>query len=319
MRGSDVLAALQRIPEVVICEILSGDFDIMVRLEAASLERARGIGRTSPRRPSYGTRSPRSPCPTSSTARAEGGALRKRSERRRCLFPGRQPALDREVHHVGPRVTRADSITDQPVPPGSATAPPGSSGTGATSRTGSEGREPEPGSTKKVMGAKGVLPLLHRAMAASAPHGLLLTACCGGPVLPMAGIRAACRREGRASRSPACADGSASHSRSGHRDPEPGAALEREGVGVLSDRPSGLPGLAGRQAGRRRWGRGPCASAKPGLRCTMTGPFTGTPPAQAAWAEAGSRVSRSVDEPGHARVEPSGRGWRYLVRSDLFG
>ncbi|WP_234329839.1 Lrp/AsnC ligand binding domain-containing protein [Streptomyces viridochromogenes] len=32
-----------RIPEVVICEILSGDFDIVVRLEAASLERVRGI------------------------------------------------------------------------------------------------------------------------------------------------------------------------------------------------------------------------------------------------------------------------------------
>lgn len=43
MRGRDVLAALKRIPEVVICEILSGDFDIMVRLEAASLERVRDI------------------------------------------------------------------------------------------------------------------------------------------------------------------------------------------------------------------------------------------------------------------------------------
>jgi len=43
MRGGDVLAALKRIPEVVICEILSGDFDIMVRLEAASLERVRAI------------------------------------------------------------------------------------------------------------------------------------------------------------------------------------------------------------------------------------------------------------------------------------
>ena len=43
MRGGDVLAALKRIPEVVICEILSGDFDIMVRLEAASLERIRSI------------------------------------------------------------------------------------------------------------------------------------------------------------------------------------------------------------------------------------------------------------------------------------
>ena len=43
MRGGEVLAALKRIPEVVICEILSGDFDIMVRLEAASLERVRSI------------------------------------------------------------------------------------------------------------------------------------------------------------------------------------------------------------------------------------------------------------------------------------
>ena len=43
MRGGDVLAALKRIPELVICEILSGDFDIMVRLEAASLERIRVI------------------------------------------------------------------------------------------------------------------------------------------------------------------------------------------------------------------------------------------------------------------------------------
>ncbi|WP_308297210.1 MULTISPECIES: Lrp/AsnC ligand binding domain-containing protein [unclassified Streptomyces] len=32
-----------RIPEVVIRDILSGDFDIVVRLEAASLERVRGI------------------------------------------------------------------------------------------------------------------------------------------------------------------------------------------------------------------------------------------------------------------------------------
>lgn len=43
MRGGDVLAAITRIPEVVLCEILSGDFDIMVRLEAPSLERVRAI------------------------------------------------------------------------------------------------------------------------------------------------------------------------------------------------------------------------------------------------------------------------------------
>lgn len=43
MRGGDVLAAITRIPEVAICEILSGEFDIMVRLEAPSLERLRAI------------------------------------------------------------------------------------------------------------------------------------------------------------------------------------------------------------------------------------------------------------------------------------
>ncbi|EEP74765.1 AsnC family transcriptional regulator [Micromonospora sp. ATCC 39149] len=43
MRGGDVLAALTRIPEVTICEVLSGDFDIMVRLEARSLDRIQDI------------------------------------------------------------------------------------------------------------------------------------------------------------------------------------------------------------------------------------------------------------------------------------
>ncbi|MEU5096192.1 Lrp/AsnC family transcriptional regulator [Streptomyces sp. NPDC020996] len=43
MRGGDVLAALKSIPEVVICDVLSGEFDLMVRIEAASLERVRGI------------------------------------------------------------------------------------------------------------------------------------------------------------------------------------------------------------------------------------------------------------------------------------
>ncbi|MET8945112.1 Lrp/AsnC family transcriptional regulator [Streptomyces sp. NPDC004542] len=43
MRGGDVLAALKGIPEVVICDVLSGEFDLMVRIEAASLERVRGI------------------------------------------------------------------------------------------------------------------------------------------------------------------------------------------------------------------------------------------------------------------------------------
>ena len=43
LRGGDVLAVLKRIPEVVICEILSGDFDIIVRLEAPSLQRIRAV------------------------------------------------------------------------------------------------------------------------------------------------------------------------------------------------------------------------------------------------------------------------------------
>ncbi|MFG6192683.1 Lrp/AsnC family transcriptional regulator [Nonomuraea sp. JJY05] len=43
MRGGDVLAALKRIPEVVICDVLSGEFDLMVRVEAATLERVKGI------------------------------------------------------------------------------------------------------------------------------------------------------------------------------------------------------------------------------------------------------------------------------------
>lgn len=43
MRGGDVLATLGHIPEVVLCEVLSGDFDLMVRLEARSLERIRDI------------------------------------------------------------------------------------------------------------------------------------------------------------------------------------------------------------------------------------------------------------------------------------
>ncbi|WP_427016032.1 Lrp/AsnC family transcriptional regulator [Pseudarthrobacter sp. P1] len=43
MRGAEVLAALRLIPEVVICDVLSGDFDLFVRLEARSLERIREI------------------------------------------------------------------------------------------------------------------------------------------------------------------------------------------------------------------------------------------------------------------------------------
>jgi Lrp/AsnC family transcriptional regulator, leucine-responsive regulatory protein len=43
VRGSDVVAALQAIPEVVHCDVVSGDFDLLVRLEARSLERIQEI------------------------------------------------------------------------------------------------------------------------------------------------------------------------------------------------------------------------------------------------------------------------------------
>jgi DNA-binding Lrp family transcriptional regulator len=43
MRGADVLAALRTVPEVVLCDVLSGDFDLLVRLEARSLERIQDI------------------------------------------------------------------------------------------------------------------------------------------------------------------------------------------------------------------------------------------------------------------------------------
>lgn len=39
MRGEDVLSALREIPEVVQCDVLSGEFDLMLRLQAASPDR----------------------------------------------------------------------------------------------------------------------------------------------------------------------------------------------------------------------------------------------------------------------------------------
>ena len=39
MRGEAVLDALRGIPEIVQCEVLSGEFDLMLRVEAASPER----------------------------------------------------------------------------------------------------------------------------------------------------------------------------------------------------------------------------------------------------------------------------------------
>ena len=43
LRGLDVLASLRLIPEITICDVLSGDFDLFVRIEARSLERVREI------------------------------------------------------------------------------------------------------------------------------------------------------------------------------------------------------------------------------------------------------------------------------------
>lgn len=43
VRGSDVITVLRSIPEVVLCDVVSGDFDLLVRLEARSLERVQEI------------------------------------------------------------------------------------------------------------------------------------------------------------------------------------------------------------------------------------------------------------------------------------
>ena len=43
VRGADVIAVLQAIPEVVLCDVVSGDFDLLVRVEARSLERIQEI------------------------------------------------------------------------------------------------------------------------------------------------------------------------------------------------------------------------------------------------------------------------------------
>lgn len=43
MRGADVIAALAKIPEVVRCDILAGEFDILARIDARSVERVQEI------------------------------------------------------------------------------------------------------------------------------------------------------------------------------------------------------------------------------------------------------------------------------------
>lgn len=39
MRGDDVVKGVKSIPEVTMCEVMSGEFDLMVRIEAAHPER----------------------------------------------------------------------------------------------------------------------------------------------------------------------------------------------------------------------------------------------------------------------------------------
>jgi len=43
MRGDDVLAKLRTLPEVIQCEVLSGEFDLMLRVAAATPERVHAV------------------------------------------------------------------------------------------------------------------------------------------------------------------------------------------------------------------------------------------------------------------------------------
>ncbi|MGC5703813.1 Lrp/AsnC family transcriptional regulator [Pseudomonas sp. NFXW11] len=43
MRGAEVLQALRQMPEIVQCEVLSGEFDVLVRVSAATPERVHRV------------------------------------------------------------------------------------------------------------------------------------------------------------------------------------------------------------------------------------------------------------------------------------
>ncbi|WP_434730423.1 Lrp/AsnC family transcriptional regulator [Rhizobium binae] len=43
MRGGDVLNSLRKFPEVVACDVMTGDFDLVVRVEAEKADRIRQI------------------------------------------------------------------------------------------------------------------------------------------------------------------------------------------------------------------------------------------------------------------------------------
>lgn len=43
MRGGEVIQSLRKIPEVVACDIMTGDFDLLVRVESCEADRIRQI------------------------------------------------------------------------------------------------------------------------------------------------------------------------------------------------------------------------------------------------------------------------------------
>ncbi|AHG49200.1 AsnC family transcriptional regulator (plasmid) [Rhizobium leguminosarum bv. trifolii CB782] len=43
MRGGEVVQALRKIPEVVACDVMTGDFDLLVRVESPEADRIRQI------------------------------------------------------------------------------------------------------------------------------------------------------------------------------------------------------------------------------------------------------------------------------------
>ncbi|KQX02945.1 AsnC family transcriptional regulator [Ensifer sp. Root423] len=43
MRGGDVIQALRKIPEIVACDVMTGDFDLLVRVESSDVDRIRHI------------------------------------------------------------------------------------------------------------------------------------------------------------------------------------------------------------------------------------------------------------------------------------
>lgn len=45
MRGSDVIAGLRALPEVVTCDVVSGELDLVVRVEAPNADRIREVWR----------------------------------------------------------------------------------------------------------------------------------------------------------------------------------------------------------------------------------------------------------------------------------